>query len=142
MLDYFDLTKRIKIPEYDENIRSILQLGIIASSSKRAIGKSFKEYLESSSLRDGIRLYKALMPDSTTITQKNIEEKILKSPWISNNLELYEELLNKGYSSIQAARLICTLGVVKCNILTFIKDGLKDEEKFAFNEFIHKIFSE
>jgi hypothetical protein len=82
------------------------------------------------------------MPDSATITQKNIEEKILKSPWISSNLELYEELLDKGYSPIQVARLICTLGVVKCNILTFIEDGLKDEEKSAFNEFIHKIFSE
>jgi len=142
MVDYFDLTNRIKIPDYDENVRTQLSLGIAAASLNRALGRSFTETLERPGIRDGIRLYKALMPDSISITQKDVEGKILDSPWVSDNFEIYQELLRQGYSAVQAGRLIWTLGAVKCGILPFLKDGLKDEEKSYYNKFIEKLFSE
>jgi hypothetical protein len=142
MVDYFDLTNRIKIPDYDENVRTQLSLGIAAASMHRALGRSFIEILKRPGIRDGIRLYKTVMPDNLSITQKDVEGKILDNPWVSDNFVIYQELLREGYSTVQAGRLIWTLGVVKCGILPFLKDGLNDKEKSYYNKFIEKLFSE
>lgn len=135
-VNYFDLTKRITIPN-DEQRRTTLVFGHLSASLRRAAGRGFLDHIYSTSFRDGVRLYKVVMPD---VPKR--ESEIFKNPWVRNNMEIYEELLGKGYSPAQAERLVHTLGVAKCAILTYLSNGITDEEMSKYNELMHNLFSE